>query len=840
MLPRAYARWPLASAAALALMFAALILASGAALAQGENLALKAKAIASTEFPSGGFEAARAIDGKDTTRWNDDCTTNQQWFELDWDAPQTIGKVVMKNAYDRVGAYTLLAWDATKNDFVPIYQGTGPNTGRIDINVTLTADITPPVTTTKLRLNFDKWTACASIWELEVYAPAKINLALGAKATASTEFPSGGFEAARVNDGKETTRWNDDCAEPLAWIYLEWPNPVTFNKVVVKQAYDRVKKYTLDAWDAAKNDWVVVYEGTGPGTGRIDINQYLTAAFSTPVTTTKLRFSTVQNVSNSPCISIWEMEVYNVSFGTISGVVTDTAGKPISGVTVQAGDASTQTDDKGAYSLVVDPGTVDVVASKVGSYKTRTARGLVVPDGGKVTRDFTLFPVPPNLARTAVATSLTDSGAMDPDTGEPTQDAPKANDGDPTTRWQSATPTPDQPEELVLTWDKAQTFNRVSIKEFSDTIREYKLQRWDDGKSDWVDIVTRPVAPMGGDPLLATALATPVTTKALRILFTGFAQSTALNAISVYEVTVEQAAIGSIDGKVVDAYTGNPVPNATVVANPGGTLGVTDAGGKFSAILDADDYVLTATADGFFEGQPVVVSVQPDQTVNAEVRIPAKGENLTLKAKVSASSEDGDNTADKAIDKDLTTYWGSAGTEDGYVAGQVMNAWIEFDWTAPVTFNRVIIHEYGDRSREISVQKWDAAKNDWVEVASAVSPGGGADTEQLHVVDLKAAATTTKMRIFVPTGANPPRFREVEAYNFVLPTAPVTPTVVKGDLSGDGKLAINDVSIALQIAVGLKTATADQLKAGDLNGDGKLTINEVTQILRAAVGLASL
>ena len=73
-----------------------------------------------------------------------------------------------------------------------------------------------------------------------------------------------------------------------------------------------------------------------------------------------------------------------------------------------------------------------------------------------------------------------------------------------------------------------------------------------------------------------------------------------------------------------------------------------------------------------------------------------------------------------------------------------------------------------------------------------------------------------------------------------LPTAPPTPTVVKGDLSGDGKLGVNDAVLALQCAVGVKTATPDQLKAGDLNGDGKIGINEVTLILQAAVGLRQL
>jgi len=806
----------------------------GSAWAQGENLALKATATAASEFPGGGFEASRAIDGKETTRWNDNCGGGEQWLELSWDTPQTIGKVVIKQAYDRIAQYSLLAWDQAKNDFVQVFQGTGPSTGRIDINETLTADLSPPVTTSKLRISFDRFVSCVSAWEVEVYAPAKINLALTAKASASTEFPGGGFEASRAIDGKETSRWNDDCAEAQPWVMLEWDSPQTFNKVVIKQAYDRFIEYTLDVWDSAKSDWVVAFTGTGPGTGRIDINQTLTATFSSPVTTTKLRLSTVRKVS---CASIWELEVYNVRFGTITGTVADASGKPIAGAVVQAADASTLTDSKGAYTLVVDPGTVNVTASKPGEFKARTARGVVVPDGGTVQKDLVLYALPTNLAATAEATASSDSGAVDPDTLEPTQDASKAIDGNLTTRWQAAGGLD---ENLTLAWAKPQTFNRVAIKEFSDTIRAYKLQRYDEAKGDFVDIVSRQVARIGGDPLLSVALPAPVTTTQLRILVTDFAPSTTLQVVSIFEVTVEMAALGTLEGKVVDAYTGKPVAGAVVTAKPGGTLGVTDAGGNFSAVLDVDDYILTAQAEGFFEGRPTAVSVLPDKAVSAVVQIPAKGENLAAKATVSASSEDVEGPASAAIDGKFDTYWASTGEEEGYEAGRVMNAWIQFDWKEPVTFNRVLIAEFGDRSREILVQKWDDTKKDWVEVGSDVSPGGGLDVEIQHKIDLKAAATTNKMRIFVPTGANPPRFREVEIYNFVLPPEAPIVTVVKGDVNGDGKLGIPDATIALQIAVGKVSPTADQLKAGDLNGNGRIEIAEVTQILRAAVGLGKL
>jgi len=70
--------------------------------------------------------------------------------------------------------------------------------------------------------------------------------------------------------------------------------------------------------------------------------------------------------------------------------------------------------------------------------------------------------------------------------------------------------------------------------------------------------------------------------------------------------------------------------------------------------------------------------------------------------------------------------------------------------------------------------------------------------------------------------------------------APAKPVVVKGDVNGDGKLGIPDATIALRIAVGLQTATAEQLAAGDINGNGKIDIPDVTRILRTAVGLDTL
>ncbi|MGQ9523494.1 MAG: sugar-binding protein [Armatimonadota bacterium] len=69
---------------------------------------------------------------------------------------------------------------------------------------------------------------------------------------------------------------------------------------------------------------------------------------------------------------------------------------------------------------------------------------------------------------------------------------------------------------------------------------------------------------------------------------------------------------------------------------------------------------------------------------------------------------------------------------------------------------------------------------------------------------------------------------------------PPAPKAVLGDMNGDGKVGIPDVTLALQMAVGKITPSAAQLAAGDLNKNGKIEITEVIKILRAAVGMEAL
>jgi hypothetical protein len=78
------------------------------------------------------------------------------------------------------------------------------------------------------------------------------------------------------------------------------------------------------------------------------------------------------------------------------------------------------------------------------------------------------------------------------------------------------------------------------------------------------------------------------------------------------------------------------------------------------------------------------------------------------------------------------------------------------------------------------------------------------------------------------------------------------PAVTYGDLNGDGKVNIQDATLALRMAVGLTPPTDSQTQAGDVApvpgsgpragqpfGDGKIDIADATRILRYAIGLTT-
>jgi hypothetical protein len=127
-----------------------------------ENLARKAAAAASSVWP-GGYEAARAIDGDDTTRWNSEKgDQNGAWLELRWKTPVEFNRVVIDECMDfghRIQAWRLEAGD---EKLKTIARGKQANRHHA-------VDLEKAVTARRLRLTVEKASEVPTLWELEVY-----------------------------------------------------------------------------------------------------------------------------------------------------------------------------------------------------------------------------------------------------------------------------------------------------------------------------------------------------------------------------------------------------------------------------------------------------------------------------------------------------------------------------------------------------------------------------------------------------------------------------------------------------------------------------------------------
>jgi F5/8 type C domain-containing protein/carboxypeptidase family protein len=499
------------------------------------------------------------------------------------------------------------------------------------------------------------------------------NLTATAKYSASSEWQSDqgntSFVAAKAFDGDITTRWNVDSNDyDGSWLEADWDQPVTVNKVVMYEFLDRVKGFRVQTRDAGSNDWKDAYVAEGDAwtavKGGIPNNAIFTIRFAKPVQTAGLR---ILNTETTSAPTVWELEAWNNPAGTVTGTVTDASGAPIAGVTVSAGGDHATTDAQGKYNLITDVGKVNVSASKSGAYRTRIARGVDVAADASVSHDFVLLPVPPNLSLTATAVSSSDYDDTD-------YVAAKAKDGVLTTRWNSADGDV-AGSYLEMQWAQAQTFNQVTIREAIGRIRNYTLQSYDEAGAKYVDILTANAPPGTGDRTYSQFFTQPVTSKRLRILV-----NVADEVPSIYELEVANAPTATANVVVKDP-SGNPVPNATITSDLGVTLGTTNDKGELALLVEPDDYVLTASAQGYFNGAPVAFTINAGETQQITLGAVPTGPNLAKSGKAAASSEaDADSAAALATDGDPDTFW---------LAGDTTNQWIGVTFDKPTHFTVV-------------------------------------------------------------------------------------------------------------------------------------------------------
>jgi hypothetical protein len=585
------------------------------------------------------------------------------------------------------------------------------------------------------------------------------NLTATAKYSASSYWDSDvnspTFVADKAFDGDLTTRWNGYTGTGVGeWLAAQWDSPVPFNHVVVREYADRIDGFRIQRLDAATKNWVDVAVAEGDQLKTIKIPNGGNPIFSVrfdPVQSTGMRML-ITSVTYTDSQSIRELEAWNNPAGTLTGTVTDPAGKPVAGVVIRSGDDQTLSDAAGKYMLVVDAGSAIVAASKPGSFHDRTTRGIMVAANSTTPHDIVLVPEAANLSLTAKAVSSSDyQGGTD-------YDAAKANDGDLTTRWNSDDGDTNGAW-LEMQWPQAQTFNQVTIREAIDRIRNYSLQTYDDTNAKYVDIpgasnVDVPSPQISGNPVFTHLFATPLTSKRLRLLI-----NQADNDPSVWELEVRNTPTATLNGEVTDV-AGNPVPKATIVTDQGVVLGTTNDKGQFSALVEPDEYSVTASAAGYFSSAPAIVDLNANDTKTITLVAAAQGPNIARNAKASASSEDPAYPATNVNDGDLSTYWLAQGDT---------NQWVALTWDKPTHFTAVQLRGFQNNIERSLLQYLDTDGKTWLDLPGTVFVPFGVPMPDFLFPN---GVTTTSLRFSMSatdTAGVPPGVSEILVFDTPLP-----------------------------------------------------------------------
>jgi F5/8 type C domain/Right handed beta helix region len=128
------------------------------------------------------------------------------------------------------------------------------------------------------------------------------NLAVCAMASASSVWSSS-YDARKSNDSSSASRWNSANGETAgAWLALEFGSPITFDRVVLNEAFNRITGYILQYWDGA--GWRDIASGSSIGASKIHL--------FTPLTSQRVRLLVTRTISSSSVgtPTIYEFEVY--------------------------------------------------------------------------------------------------------------------------------------------------------------------------------------------------------------------------------------------------------------------------------------------------------------------------------------------------------------------------------------------------------------------------------------------------------------------------------------------------------------------------------------------------
>lgn len=187
-----------------------------------------------------------------------------------------------------------------------------------------------------------------------------------------------------------------------------------------------------------------------------------------------------------------------------------------------------------------------------------------------------------------------------------------------------------------------------------------------------------------------------------------------------------------------------------------------------SPAIDAGTVVAGIT-DGFTGSAPDIGPYEFGQSWRAGATFFNSNENLARSALVTASSTYGSgNAAVKANDGDSATRWNAGATLNS-------NQWLQYDFGAVRTVNRVVVQEALGRVTSHKLQYWSGSA--WVDVESGGTLG--------NKTFMFTPVSTSKVRLLVVAATDSPSLTETSVYQQEVITHPLLTVTGKGSSRND-------------------------------------------------------
>lgn len=322
------------------------------------------------------------------------------------------------------------------------------------------------------------------------FALTQLSANLAGTATFAANFTDSAASTASGNDGDRGTSWKmgiNGMWNGGGWFELSWPSPVTFSRSRVYMPANTISGgatyhgLIFQKWDDARGVWSDWFCCHSSDVKPADDGGFIVDVSSpTPIITSKIRCSAAH--FGMAAVQVSEWEVYNLPFSgaSISGVVVNSAtGAPLHHVLVAAGSREAYTDSNGAYSLVIDPGTYDLTASRSG-YSQNTLSSVVLGAGQNLTNSNIALAPDAEAPLQGTANGYGSSFLV-------TNEYWNASDGSDSTVWQACYPS--TADTFILDWGAPVSFNRVSVGVHTSRNYGFHLWTWNSTTSSWTHLV---------------------------------------------------------------------------------------------------------------------------------------------------------------------------------------------------------------------------------------------------------------------------------------------------------------------------------------------------------------